>query len=122
MAKTKRAKKSDTRTFTAMAAQGDLLLRKIDAIPDGFTAAKPCGGRHIVAHSETGHHHFLNAKGVEYFTGADPMIAYLRCSSPTELLHDRPHDTHAPIALEVGNYELRRQREYTPAGFRRVED
>lgn len=122
MAKTKRAKKSNLKTFSTQAAQGDLLLRKIDAIPAGLVAAKPCGGRHIVAHSETGHHHFLNAKGVEYFTGSDPMIAYLRCSSPAELLHDRPHDTHAPILLDVGSWELRRQREYTPAGWRRVED
>jgi len=128
MGKTKRAaKKSATptaglRTFTKMAAQGDLLIRRIDEIPAGVTASKPCGGRHIVAHSETGHHHYLAAIGSEYFTTQDPTIAYLRCSSPAELLHDRPHDTHAPIALEVGSYELRRQREYTPEGWRRVED
>lgn len=34
----------------------------------------------------------------------------------------RPYDTHAPIMFEPGIYEVRRQREYTPEGFRRVED
>ena len=31
-------------------------------------------------------------------------------------------DTHEPIMLDDGIYRLRRQREYTPEGYRRVED
>lgn len=124
MATKKRTKKAETgaRTFRVQAAQGDLLLRRVDEIPSTATASKAEGGRVIVAHSETGHHHYLAAIGVEYLTTSDPLVAYLRCSSPAELLHDRPWDTHTPILLDVGCYELRRQREYTPEGWQVVRD
>jgi hypothetical protein len=38
------------------------------------------------------------------------------------LEHLRPHDTHESIQFEPGIYHVRRQREYTPEGLRRVED
>jgi hypothetical protein len=41
---------------------------------------------------------------------------------PTSLDHKRTFDTHESILFEPGNYKVRRQREYTPEGFRRVED
>jgi hypothetical protein len=36
--------------------------------------------------------------------------------------HLRSYDMHAPITIKPGIYELRRQREYTPEGWRRVAD
>jgi hypothetical protein len=118
----KRAKKMQVRTFENQAAQGDIFLRRVDAVPANATAAKPVGGRLVVAHSETGHHHYLAAIGVEHFTTQDPTLAYLRCSSPAELLHAREHDTHETLLVPVGTFEVRRAREYTPQGWRRVED
>ena len=112
-------------TFKAQAAQGDLMIRRIDAIPSGVATERaiPVGGRHVVAHSETGHHHSIGVDGVDYLTvPGNPLIAYLRCELDSVLLHERPHDTHAPIAIAKGIYEIRRQREYTPEGWRRVED
>lgn len=35
---------------------------------------------------------------------------------------ERSFDTHESILLKGGTYEIRRQREYTPEGWRRVED
>jgi hypothetical protein len=105
------------------AAQGDLLVTRIDTIPYTASPVRPERGRHIVAHSETGHHHWIGATGTEYLADpADPLRAYLRCEVTATLLHDRAWDTHAPIALAPGCYELRRQREYVPEGWRRVED
>ena len=112
------------------AAQGDILLRRVKSIPKSARKVEPVGGRHIVAHSETGHHHYLAAAGVELFQDpGNPLIAYLRLAGPATLVHGRETDTHAPLALGGGarpsrpaHFEVRRQREYTPAGWQRVED
>lgn len=110
------------KSFDRMAAQGDLLIVRVDRIPGNATPATSSGGRHIVAHSETGHHHWVRDTA-EYFTVPDdPMTCYLRCSGPTDLVHDRPWDTHETITIPAGAFLLRRQREYTPKGWRRVED
>lgn len=105
-------------------AQGDLLLTRIDALPPGLTEVPPTGRVHIVAHSETGHHHVVDAHaGVRYFRSPDPLISYLEVAdASTTLRHLREHDTHRPHGLRPGKYELRRQREYTPAGWRMVVD
>lgn len=116
------------RTFKDQAAQGDLYIRRIDAIPG---AAKPMAaeaGKFIVAHSETGHHHVIAERpGVQVFATEDPLVMYLRVIDATEqtealLEHLRSFDTHEAIAIPPGDYELRRQREHTPEGWRRVED
>ena len=38
------------------------------------------------------------------------------------LEHHRSIDTHEALEIKPGIYEIRRQREYTPQGFRRVAD
>lgn len=117
------------KTFSNQAAQGDLLLRRVDAIPQGLKLAPVVDGTYIVAHSETGHHHVIDAlPRVEVYETADPLLSYLRVIEATEeaeaviLRHMRGHDTHAPIVIAPGMYELRRQREYTPDGWRRAQD
>jgi hypothetical protein len=115
-------------TFKNQCAQGDLYIRRIDAIPAGAKPMATENGRFIVAHSETGHHHVIAERpGVKVFTTDDPMISYLQVIEATEatealLEHLRSFDTHETISIPPGNYELRRQREYTPEGWRRVED
>lgn len=116
------------KTFNKMAAQGDLLLRRIDKLPDNVVTVPPEGGRYVVAHSETGHHHAIaESPSVSLFSAGDPMISYLQVlescdATETILEHFRTFDTHEAIAIPPGIYELRRQREYTPQGWRRVED
>lgn len=110
-------------TFKRMAAQGDCLLTRIDSIPVNAVAQNPTDGLHIVAHSETGHHHVVDAGAVDYFAAAnDAFVSYLRVREPTDLRHLRSFDTHAPIHLQPGDYQINRQREYTPEGFRRAAD
>lgn len=125
------------RTFKNQAAQGDLLLRRIEKIPDGVVKQRAENGKFILAHSETGHHHtVLDRPNVNWYrlatTGNNleaQMISYLEVldeealdAPPVDLVHERNFDTHDTIRISVGIYEIRRQREYTPAGFRMVAD
>jgi hypothetical protein len=112
------------KTFTNIAAQGDTLYRRIEKLPDGATPREKTNGEVVVAHSETGHHHlFRNGKGIEVFdTPNDPLVCYLRLESEEVLEHMRSFDTHESIKFSPGLYEVRRQREATPEGWRRVED
>ena len=114
------------REFDKIAAQGDLLIRKIKSIPKTVKAVKPVGHRFVVAHSETGHHHYLGEDDVSIFEPEKDnfgMICYLQVDGDfADLVHDRSFDTHETIRIKKGAYEIRRQREYTPAGWRRVED
>ena len=116
-------------SFKNQAAQGDLMLRRVDAIPAGLALAVVNNGVYIVAHSEAGHHHVIEASPhVAVFNTEDPLVSYLRVIEATEeaeavvLRHMRAFDTHAPIAIPPGTYELRRQREYSPEGWRRAAD
>lgn len=116
------------KTFQKCAAQGDLLIRRIDSIPASAQAVNSENGVFVVAHSETGHNHvILERPNVKLFSTGDPMISYLQvieATDETETLmeHLRSFDTHETIKIVPGNYEIRRQREYTPEGWRRVED
>jgi hypothetical protein len=109
------------KSFKIQCAQGDTYYRRVDAIPATATRVTKWDGK--VAHSETGHDHmFRKLDGLEFFTTPDPFVCYLRCESAATLEHLRDFDTHAPILFDVGTYEVRRQREHTPEGFRRIED
>jgi len=118
------------KTFTKCAAQGDLLIRRIDAIPADAKPIKAEKGSYVVAHSETGHNHVIDERpNVALFASAsnDGMISYLQVIEATDatetvLEHLRSFETHEPIIIPPGNYEIRRQREYVPEGWRRVED
>ena len=116
------------KTFKNRAAQGDLLIRKIDLIPRDAKPENAQNGLFIVAHSETGHNHVIDAApNVQLFTTGDPMVSYLQVIEATDeaetlLKHLRSYDTHETIKINPGIYEIRRQREYTPEGWRRVED
>jgi hypothetical protein len=114
-------------TFKNTAAQGDVCFIRRDVLPSGLTEIAPQNGRIVVTHSETGHDHVMvldrtPEPAVRMYSGDNPLVAWLAVNRPTALEHLRPHDTHEPILFEPGVYEVRRQREYTPEGFRRVED
>jgi hypothetical protein len=106
-------------------AQGDLLIIPIAAIPANAKPAKPEGDNYIVAHSETGHHHVIERARAEVYEAADDgFIAYvLSLGSGAEIVHKRDFHTHETIGLQSNQaYEIRRQREYVPEGFRRAQD
>ena len=113
------------RAFEKQAAQGDLLITRIKSLPKFAKPLKAEKGKFILAHSETGHHHTVaEHPGVEFFAGEDPLVSYLRVIDNVEvtLEHERSFDTHESLLLKGGTYEIRRQREYTPQGWRKVQD
>lgn len=110
------------KTFENQCAQGDLLIRRINRIPADAERVKTSSEHHIVAHSETGHHHTIPSDAELWRVPGDEMICYLRLSDPVLLEHHRSYDQHAPIMVPSGTFEIRRQREYSPQGWRRVED
>jgi hypothetical protein len=122
------------KTFDKIAAQGDMMITLIDKLPSGVTALKSEDGKFILAHSETGHHHSVKYKPeIEFFANDNnPFIAYLVVDNTVECLieHERSFDTHETLLLKKPEkksngkrvYEIRRQREYMPEGFRRAQD
>ncbi len=128
------------KTFKEQAAQGDMLIRAIKALPDNVKEITE-NGDYVLAHSETGHNHVVKKQaGVSFFQNDnDPFIAYLvidpkKVKGSVEVKHLRDHDTHETISFFVGGtfskikdagkkvFEIRRQREHTPEGFRRAQD
>ena len=101
-------------------AQGEIYARSIDALPENLTpfTEKDQKGRWIVSHSETGHHHLLDAPGVEVMERTQDVpegmrILYAIVKEPTRLWQDAsaPHEAHN---MPPGIYELRIAREYDP--------
>jgi hypothetical protein len=96
-----------------MYRQGDLLLIRVNTLPDGARQRSGPGDRLILAHGEaTGHHHSVAAADAE-LTVTDADEAYLRVMRPTSL----EHQEHRVIELEPGTYWVVRQREYGPRAF-----
>lgn len=107
----------------SMAAQGDVMFIRIDDLPKNLEVAKEENGNFIVAHSETGHHHVIDSKNAQLLIDkTNDFISYIKVSKPAEVEHQRSFDTHESLLLAPGNYQVRRQREYMPEGFRRVAD
>jgi hypothetical protein len=111
-----------------LAAQGDVLFRRVKVVPVGFVK-EDRSGPVVVAHSETGHHHEIEDLGCFRFTSpTDPMTAYLQlgdCDGGVSVVHKRAFDTHETLKLlgQPGDvWQVRRQREWAPEGWRRVED
>lgn len=112
------------KTFKICAAQGEITVRRIGDLPapgkchKGFTPMKPEDGVLIVGHSETGHHHVLAHEDANVMIMDKPpeglriLLALVHTATP--LTHQRSYDTHAPVMLEPGEYELRIAREYDP--------
>lgn len=104
-----------------MFRQGDVLIIPVARLPKDLKPVKREGGRVILAHGEaTGHAHAIKDNRAALFR--DPKLAaifmHVSGDAPVALEHDE-HDT---IQVPPGNYEVRRQREYSPTEIRRVED
>jgi hypothetical protein len=114
------------KTISKMGAQGDVMFRRVERVPEGFARVER-KGRLVVAHSETGHHHAIDDVGVVQFNGTDQLRCYLMLESveTADVVHHRSFDTHETVSLGGGIgavWEVIRQREWAPEGWRRVED
>lgn len=96
-----------------MKRQGDLLIVKVDKIPEGTVWHKS----RILAEGEaTGHMHELDSgevyekEGTLYFKVAQEGVSTLN------------HPEHKAVTFEPGVYKVIRQREYEPRSWRYVSD
>ncbi len=117
------------KTVKRIAAQGDVVFIRVPALPTSAIEVTHCG-RVVVAHSETGHHHAIDSKALSYFeVPGQSLVSYLRfeegIGGGAEVVHHRPWDTHEALKLLGGPgdiWQVKRQREWSPEGWRRVED
>jgi hypothetical protein len=101
---------------TEMYRQGDVLFRRIAALPEGSRKVRKNG--HILEGEKTGHIHRVReldrADVLEINEGL-----YLNV---TEAGVSIVHEDHKTLELPPGDFEIVRQREYSPEEIRNVAD
>lgn len=101
--------------MTTLLRQGDVLLRKIEALPEGAVRLK-LTGRVVLSEGEaTGHNHTLPETAEMYELDGQRWVVVPEAS---ELVHQE----HDAIEVAAGTYWIVQQREYTPQAIRRVSD
>lgn len=111
-----------------MYRQGEILLIPVAEFTDDgeHESVKPANGQLIVGHSETGHHHVIDVarspNATLLINKTNELIGRLELGEDAVLEHQRGFNTHQPVSLPAGKYQVRWRREHTPEGFRRVED
>lgn len=88
-------------------------------------------GQLILGHSETGHHHVLEAvrpnvhiskAAIALIDAANDSFIELKLSEPCQIIHLRSTDTHSGFVLPKGDYIRGIREEQSPAGWVRVAD
>ena len=101
--------------------QGDVVVRRIDAIPADSIKTTPSATGFVLAEGEhTGHRHQIAvADEVEMFE--QNSVLYLRINGEGATI---THEEHAPVTLPAGNYEVGNVLEYDPFAeeMKRVQD
>jgi hypothetical protein len=94
---------------------GENLLELVEKLPKGeIIEAK----NYIVGHSETGHHHVLEAKdNMQIVEGID---RYIKVNSVAKLFHQKSYDIHETIEVQPGIYKIHHKSEWNP--FQKVLD
>ena len=107
---------------TFLAAQGDVVIRSVAAIPATAVPIAPEQGRVVLAHGEaTGHHHsFPHRAGVTLFrddgAGGDTFLEVADVPAPLA------HQEHGTIEVPPGTYRVVRQRTMQSGLVQRVID
>jgi hypothetical protein len=97
-------------------------------LPKDAEVVKPdAQNRLLVAHSESGHHHYVDAGSAVLYKTQNPLIKYLQVELGTHALLRHAKDKSAPdrhTTQEIpgGLHKIFIQRESTPAGWRQVQD
>jgi len=102
--------------------QGDVMLRRVDALPEGATIKPSENGKVVLAYGEkTLHHHRTeNAEAVEYTMqdAANVVRRFLSVAGGAQVRHEE----HATVNLPAGIYEVIQQVDYSPGAIRNVAD
>ena len=92
--------------------QGDVLIRRVELIPESTQPVARDNGRIVLAYGEvTGHAHAIIDAAAELVRSADASHRFLRVMAASGV--DLQHEEHATITLPPGTYEVIQQREYT---------
>jgi hypothetical protein len=97
--------------------QGDVLFRKIDTIPECDFKKRING--HILEGEATGHiHRLADVEAGEVLEVGDKMYLSVTAEGGVSIIHEE----HNTLFLPTGDYEVIRQREYSPEAIRNVAD
>lgn len=111
------AKEDEEQQLLQFYRHGDLLIKRIESLPEGLTKLNT----KILAEGEaTGHHHRLTSQTAQVFRDDANQRRYLSIEEPTQLVHEE----HKPITIEEGTYVVIQEREFDPFAdyIRRVTD
>ena len=104
-----------------MFRQGDVLIIPVAKLPDCLEPMKRERGRVILAHGEvTGHAHAIKDKRATLFRDPKLMAIFMHVGGDAPVALE--HDEHETIQLPPGDYQIIRQREYSPEAIRNVAD
>lgn len=118
------------REIKRIGAQGDVTFKRVAKLPAGVQEVKRSGPV-VVAHSETGHHHIIEAPHVLHYETDNPLVGYVvdvpGTRAPVDVEHLRSFDTHETIRLlneteEPAVWQIIREREWVPEGWQRAQD
>ena len=101
---------------------GELMLVPVDDLPKGKTRQVQT---QVVAHSESGHHHVVEAtQAFEVLGDVDTADLYLRLYEPAKLVHQKTSDAHRTLDVPAGTWKVLKKTEYDPfsAVIRTVKD
>lgn len=96
---------------------GDVLLKRIDKLPDYLGAAKQRKSKVILNGEVTGHSHRIcdgETQILDYYEttwrSTEPVLraSYLQVETPATITHEE----HGPLPLTIGIYEIVRAREF----------
>lgn len=107
-----------------MYAQGDILFVKRDTLPGGDTTVISSG---VIATGESSGHTHRIKPGQQAVLKAIAGALYLEALRESIIEHvvlpsETPTGDHDSIVLPPGNWEVRRQREWVPEGYRQIQD
>lgn len=109
--------------MTNIIRHGEVILKQINELPKGAMLEKKTS-KHIVAHSETGHHHVLESID-EYEVYNWNGETYIRLGSVGTLFHEKSGpDVHAPHKITPAVYKIviKREFDYFSKKLREVRD
>lgn len=106
----------------SMWRQGDVLVQKIERLPDGLTPEEPDGrGRIVLAEGEaTGHAHAIAASRLSRAGRDAAGVLYFRVGRGATAILE--HEEHTAHEFGAGSYRVVRQREYHPEAIKNVAD
>lgn len=98
--------------------QGDVLFKSVKQIPQGGKVRK---SGHILEGEATGHIHKIASAQLaeaEVFECGAGLFISVSVEGGVSIVHE----DHQTLVLPPGNYEIVRQREYSPEKIRNVQD